>query len=259
MKGAFLLVGILPKNEPKEPDHTPRKFFVWGYTMHGKSYLANQFPNPLFLSTDGNGDKIAAPSINLRNIKGKDGRLIQNIVDQTEEVIKALSSEPHGFETLVIDVVDDWFVMLDEAVADAFNVEYLGDVPHGKAWGLRNVKRNNILTQLQNLPMNVIFISRYATETDNNGHSKEIPSLKPELVNLINGTCDYNIQCKRMGLNYVRIAVDRRQAYKREHVKDERIRDILDTVTNAFVKERTPSASVGQPEKVPVGVRPPKK
>lgn len=183
---------------------------------------------------------------------------MQNIVDQTEDVIRALSSEKHDFETLVLDVVDDWFVMLDEAVADAFGVEYLGDVPHGKAWGLRNVKRNNILTQLQNLPMNVIFISRYATETDNNGHVKELPSLKPELVNLINGTCDYNIQCKRMGVNYLRLAVDRRQAYKREHIKDERIRAILDTVTNAFVKEK-PSAQVGQPEKVPVGIRQPKK
>lgn len=253
-------MGILPKNEQKQPDHTPKKFFVWGYTMHGKSFFANEFPNPLFLSTDGNGDKIAAPSINLRNIRGKDGRLVQNVIDQTSEVITALSSENHSFETLVIDVIDDWFVMLDEAVCDVLGVEYLGDLAHGRGWGLRNVKRNNILTQLQNLPLNVIFISRYSTETDKNGNTKEIPSLKEDLLNLINGTCDYNIQCKRVGKTYLRLAVDRRQAYKREHVKDERIRSILDTVNNAFEKE-APAANVvanGQAA-TPIGVRTPKK
>ena len=230
--------------------------------MHGKSFLANEFPNPLFLSTDGNADKIAAPSINLRNIKGKNGRLIQNIVDQTSEVITALSSEEHSYETLVIDVIDDWFVMLDEAVCDLLEVEYLGDVPHGRGWGLRNVKRNNILTQLQNLPLNVIFISRYASEVDKNGASRELPSLKEDLLNMINGTCDYNIQCKRVGKSYIRLAIDRRQAYKREHVKDDRILKILDTVTNAFEKEAAPvnnTAVSGNGHRTPVGVRQPKK
>ena len=252
-------MGILPKNEPKTPDQTPKKYFVWGYTMHGKSFFANQFPNPLFLSTDGNGDKIAAPSINLRNIRGKDGRLIQNIVDQTSEVITALSSENHSFETLVIDVIDDWFVMFDEAVCDMLGIEYLGDLAHGRGWGLRNVKRNNILTQLQNLPLNVIFISRYSTETDKNGNVKELPSLKEDLLNLINGTCDYNIQCKRVGKTYLRLAVDRRQDYKREHVQDERVRSILDTVNNAFTKEAaTATVERNGQTPTPVGVRPPK-
>ena len=45
-------MSILPPNQPKIADKTPTKFFIWGPSMSGKTYLARQFPNTLILYTD---------------------------------------------------------------------------------------------------------------------------------------------------------------------------------------------------------------
>lgn len=41
--------------------------------MSGKSYLAEHFPNPLFLNTDRNSEMSVAPAIQIRNFRKPDG------------------------------------------------------------------------------------------------------------------------------------------------------------------------------------------
>ena len=58
---------ILPKNEPKKADVTPKNILIWGESMSGKTYLAKEFESPLIINTDGNATKITTPSVFVKN------------------------------------------------------------------------------------------------------------------------------------------------------------------------------------------------
>lgn len=229
-------MGLLPKNQPKKTIDTPRNFFIWGQTMHGKSYLASQFPNPVVFNTDGNADQIETPSVNLKNERDPNtGKIKFSVIDQLNELIKELETTDHGFETVVIDVIDDVVTLIEQAICEEHGVQYIGDIPYGKGFGIFKSIFTALVVKLKALPMNVIYISRYATVTENN-IEKPVPSLSVKHLNVVNGNCDMNILCQKIGKNYIRRAVDRRKAYQREWIQDERILAILDTVIGAFDK-----------------------
>lgn len=234
-------MGLLPVNKPKKTVDTPRNFFIWGQTMHGKSYLASQFPNPIIFNTDGNADAIETPSVDLKNERDpKTGQIKFSVIDQLSQLIKELEQGNHEFETVVIDVVDDVVTLIENAICEENGVQYLGDMAYGKGWGLFKSIFTALVVKLKALPMNVIYVSRYNTENEN-GVERPIPSLGVKHLNTVNGNCDLNILCQKIGKNYIRRVVDRRKAYQRDWIEDERILEILDTVVGAFDKTTSTS------------------
>lgn len=234
-------MSILPPNKPQETVDTPKNYFFYGATMSGKSYLAGEFPNPLFLDTDGNADANPYPSIQLRNIRevDKQGNVTfkQNVIDQLDDVILALQTQDHTYETIVLDVIDDIVVMIEQYITVNAGVDSLGDIGYGKGYAAFNNIFQQLVIDLKSLPINVIYVSRISTWEDN-GITKEEPSLKEKHVNIVNGNCDYMIQTKKIGKNYVRTVKAKRKNYKREKIDNEQILNILDTVTGAFEKSR---------------------
>ena len=226
-------MSILPPNKPTKTVDTPKNFFIYGATMNGKSYLASEFPNPLFLDTDGNASANPYPSIQLRNIRGKNGKISESVVDQFDQIITELQTTEHGFETVVLDVIDDIVVMIEQYICDREGVETIGDIGYGKGYAAFSNIFNALVIELKALPINVIYVSRIATREENNV-SYEIPSLKEKHVNIVNGNCDYMIQAKKVGKNYLRIVKEKRKNYQRDKIDDERILKILDTLTGAF-------------------------
>lgn len=233
-------MSILPPNKPQTPVDTPRNFFIWGPTMGGKSFLASQFPNPIVFNTDGNAEANTVPSVQIRNIKGVDGKIKRSVVDQLDKLITALQTEKHSYETVVIDVIDDIVVMIDQYICDKEDVETIGDIPYGKGYAAFTNIFQQLIIELKSLPMNVIYISRNATKMEGNTEI-EIPSLKEKHQNIVNGNCDLSIQCKKVGKNYIRVAKARRKDYMRDQVDDEKILVILDTITGVF--GRSPKTS----------------
>lgn len=226
-------MSILPPNKPTKTVDTPKNFFIYGATMNGKSYLASEFPNPLFLDTDGNASANPYPSIQLRNVRGKNGKISESVVDQFDQIITELQTTNHGFETVVLDVIDDIVVMIEQYICDREGVETIGDIGYGKGYAAFSNIFNALVIELKALPINVIYVSRIATREENNV-SYEIPSLKEKHVNIVNGNCDYMIQAKKVGKNYLRIVKEKRKNYQRDKIDDERILEILDTLTGAF-------------------------
>lgn len=233
-------MSILPPNKPQTPVDTPRNFFIWGPTMGGKSFLASQFPNPIVFNTDGNAEANTVPSVQIRNIKGVDGKIKRSVVDQLDKLITALQTEKHSYETVVIDVIDDIVVMIEQYICDKEDVETIGDIPYGKGYAAFTNIFQQLVIELKSLPMNVIYISRNATKMEGNTEI-EIPSLKEKHQNIVNGNCDLSIQCKKVGKNYIRVAKARRKDYMRDQVDDEKILVILDTITGVF--GRSPKTS----------------
>lgn len=228
-------MSILPPNKPQTPKDTPRNFFIWGPTMGGKSFLASQFPNALVFNTDGNAKANTVPSVQLRNIKDKNGKITRSIVEQLDKLITALQTEKHTYETVVLDVIDDIVVMIEQTICDKEGVETLGDVPYGKGYAAFTNVFQSLVIELKSLPMNVIYISRNASKME--GQTEiDIPSLKEKHQNIVNGNCDLSIQCKKVGKNYIRVVKARRKDYMRDQVDDKNILKLLDTITGVFGK-----------------------
>jgi len=229
-------MSILPKNEPHKPINTPQNFFIYGATMSGKSYLAERFPNPLFINTDGNSLAQTAPSIQIRNVKSPDGKsLSKNVIDQLDAIVTALQNENHSYETVVVDVIDDVCVMIEQAICIEQGVPTLADIGYGKGFSMFNSVLQQLVTDLKALPINVVYISR-ANKVGEGIQEHEVPSLRTKYYNIVNGNADLVIYTQKIGRKYIRRVTDRRKAYVRDQIKNEKILNVLDNVSGVFEK-----------------------
>lgn len=238
----------LPKVETLKPKSQPHNFFIWGATMSGKSYFASYFPNPLILNTDGNSEQGSAPSIQIRNTRNQLGKLDQSAIKQLDDIITALQVEnpkrppEQQFKTVVIDVIDDICVMIEQAICLEHEVQALTDIPYGKGYALFNTALQQFVMDLKALPLNVIYISRELSITDENtGVTTFEPSLKTKYYNIVNGNCDVVIRTTKVGdgqnASYFREVKALRTMYDPANITDHRILQLLESCTGMFKKE----------------------
>ncbi|MCT7894702.1 MAG: ATP-binding protein [Lactobacillus gasseri] len=238
----------LPKVEKLKPKSQPHNFFIWGETMSGKSYFASYFPNPLVLNTDGNSEQGQAPSIQIRNIRDKNGKLQQSVIKQLDDIITALQVEnpkrpaDQRFQTIVVDVIDDICVMIEQAICIDAGVQALSDIPYGKGYAMFNSALQQFVMDLKALPMNVIYISREISTTDENtGVTTYKQSLKDKYYNVINGNCDLVIRTSKVGagqnITYMREVKAARTKYIPENITNKRVLDLLLSCQGMFSDE----------------------
>ncbi|WP_278954820.1 AAA family ATPase [Lactobacillus apis] len=235
----------LPKPKKLEPKAQPHNFFIWGAPMSGKSYFASFFPNPIVLNTDGNSEQGTAPGFQIRNLRDKNGNPTQLVTKQMDDIILALQNQAQGegaFKTVVVDVIDDIIVMLEQAICWDNGVKSLGDIPYGKGYALFNTALQQLVMDLKALPMNIIYISREISITDENtGATTYHPSLKTKYFNIVNGNCDVEIRTKKVGdgvnASYFREVKSLRTQYEKKNITDKRILKLLETCNGIFKKE----------------------
>ena len=221
-------MSILPKNEDKSIDITPKTFLIWGESMSGKTYLARQFPNPLIINTDGNAKKVSTPSIEITKFT------------EFIEIIDALEKEQHNYKTIVIDLIDDIEIMLTNYICDAAKVESLADMGYGKGFAKFNQVWKNLMMKLSQLPYNVIFISHIMNSTDDNENQIQIPSLSQKQLNACQGRCDLVIQTRKLGTKYIANVTAKRDMYTEDSIKNKKILEILKPVIGLFPMKAQP-------------------
>ena len=235
----------LPKVSKLEPKAQPHNFFIWGAPMSGKSYFASFFPNPIVINTDGNNEQGTAPGFQIRNLIDKNGKPTQLVTKQMDEIILALQNQDQGedtFKTVVVDVIDDIIVMLEQAICWDNNVKSLSDIPYGAGYALFNTALQQLVMDLKALPMNIIYISRENSITDDStGATTYHPSLKTKYFNIVNGNCDVEIRTKKVGdgvnASYFREVKSLRTQYEKKNITDKRILQLLETCNGIFKKE----------------------
>ena len=235
----------LPKPTKLEPKAQPHNFFIWGAPMSGKSYFASFFPNPIVLNTDGNNEQGTAPGFQIRNLRDKNGKPTQLVTKQLDDIILALQNQDQGedtFKTVVVDVIDDIIVMLEQAICWDNNVKSLSDIPYGAGYALFNTALQQLVMDLKALPMNIIYISRENSITDDStGATTYHPSLKTKYFNVVNGNCDVEIRTKKVGdgvnASYFREVKSLRTQYEKKNITDKRILQLLETCNGIFKKE----------------------
>ena len=161
-------MSILPENKPHTPHNTPRNFFIWGATMSGKSFLASKFPDSIVFSTDGNEKNSGSrPTIALKNYVNSKGEVTESVIDILDKYILALRTEPNTFKTVVVDVIEDVTILLEQAICLEAKVKSLSDIPYGKGYSMFNSMLQELVMNLKALPMNIVYISREDTRTEN--------------------------------------------------------------------------------------------
>lgn len=235
-------MSILPKNVRKVAKETPRNFVIFGGTMHGKTYFADQFPNPVNLNTDGNAEMIETPSISIRNERDAKGKITKPASETLIQAITELEAGKHTFQTIVIDVIDDVITLFEQEVTEEHGVRAVGDIGYGKGHQMLEMMVRVFVMRLKELTMktnmNVLYLSRLNTITENDVE-KFVPSLKLKWMNIVNGNSDYTILCRKVGKNYIRRVDSKRKNYTREQMDDEIIADLLDTVSGAYDRAKT--------------------
>ena len=237
-------MSILPKNKRKVAKETPRNFVIFGGTMHGKTYFADQFPNPINLNTDGNAEMIETPSITIRNERDAEGVITTPASELLIKAITELEAGKHTFQTVVIDVIDDIITLFEQEITESEGVKSIGDIGWGKGHQMLEMMVRVFVMRLKELTMktnmNVLYLSRLNI-IEENDVERYIPSLKLKWMNIVNGNSDYTILCRKVGKNYIRRVDSKRKNYTREKMDDETIASLLDTVSGAYDRSKKTS------------------
>lgn len=167
----------------------------------------------------------------------KNGKLVKSAYDQIEEILIALKTQKHPYETIVLDQIEGILGRIETAIITEAGVDSLSDIPFGKGWAMNKAAQRQMFEWLNDLNMNVVFISHQDESTDMATQQVEQkPMLTSKQYALVAASADLVIQTRRVGKNYIRRVTDRRKSYLRDQVDDPKILRILDNVTGAFDK-----------------------
>jgi len=103
---------LLPKNERRSIEKIEKKvIWLYGSPFSGKTYLANAFPEPLMLNTDGNIKFVDAPYIPIKDIVTVEGRITKKTLAWAvfKEAIVELEKKQNDFKTIVVDLLEDCY------------------------------------------------------------------------------------------------------------------------------------------------------
>lgn len=153
-------MGIVPTEKHKPL--TNMKDYVWlffGEPKVGKTTLANQFKDALFLATEPGTAAMEAAEMKI------------NSWSDFRNAIKALRKEEHKWDTLVVDTIDNLYEFLVDDVCSENKWTDLSDVGFGKGYKIARRKLTNAIAAMRQLDMTIVFISheRREIEVDDNG------------------------------------------------------------------------------------------
>lgn len=189
---------ILPKNERRNLN-APKKKVVWlyGAPFSGKTFFANQFPDPLMLNTDGNIKFVDAPYIAIRDTVIVEGRLTKRQLawEVFSDAVAELEKKQNDFQTIVVDLLEDLYEACRVYICDRQGWKHESDDSF-RAWDMVTSEFLNTIKRLVNLDYdNIILIShedrsRDLTRKSGDKISSIRPNLREKVANKIAGMVD---------------------------------------------------------------------
>ena len=172
---------LLPKNERRTINAASRKkIWIYGAPFSGKTTLADAFPNPIMLNTDGNINSFTAPMIEIKETMS--GRQRINAWDTFKETIDELQKGDHEFETIVVDLCEDTYEHCRRWAYDKLGIEHESDNSF-KAYDYVRSEFLTVFKRLLTLNYNIVLISHEDLSKDITKKSGDkITAIKPNIA-----------------------------------------------------------------------------
>lgn len=179
---------LLPKNERiKGKGFEKKKMWFYGRPFSGKTYLANQFPNLLLLSTDGNYKNLPGgepPHIDIGDRTEYDNKIPIDISgwETFKDVIIELEKKDNDFETICVDLLEDLYELCRTYMYNKLGITHESDDPF-RAWDKVRGEFMTTMKKFMSLDYkNIILLSHEDTSRDfSMKGGDKITTIKPNL------------------------------------------------------------------------------
>ena len=176
---------ILPKNERRNVGQIQKKvLWLYGAPFSGKTFLANRFPDPLMLNTDGNIRFVDAPYVSIKDEVVVEGRMTKRTLGWQvfKDSIAELEKKQNDFKTIVVDLLEDTYEQCRLFMYDQMGISHESDDSF-RAWDKVRTEFLSTLKRLINLDYeNIILISHEDTSKDiTKKGGDRITAIKPNL------------------------------------------------------------------------------
>lgn len=168
------------------------KMLLYGEPGVGKSVFALKAPKPFFVCTDGNYEWL--------DEFGADPNAHKN-VSSWAEMKDVLKSDFNGYETVVIDLLEDGFKWCEQEYCIRNKIEHVSDIGYGKAYDATRNEFFVTISKLLSMDKHVILICHGITFTtkDRRGveHTRYAPSsrIPDKVLDMIEGRVRYCLRC----------------------------------------------------------------
>lgn len=168
------------------------KLLLYGDPGTGKSVFASKAPKPFFITTDGNYEW-------LEDFGAKPEDHIQ--VSSWEAAKKAFEKSYDGYETIVVDLLEDMFKWCEFEFCLRSKIDHVSDIGYGKGY---DISRNEFFLEICKLlakDKHIILITHGITfvTKDRRGveHTKYAPSsrIPDKVLDMIEGRVRYCLRC----------------------------------------------------------------
>lgn len=184
-EGETLEIMNLPKNERRTIEaNTKKKIWLYGAPFSGKTYLANRFPDPLMLNTDGNVKFVDAPYIAIKDEVKVEGRITKRTFawQVFKDAIEELEKKQNDFKTIVVDLLEDTYEACRLFMYDQLGISHESDDSF-RAWDKVRTEFLSTIKRLMNLDYeNIILISHEDTSKDlTKKTGDKVTAIKPNI------------------------------------------------------------------------------
>lgn len=175
----------LPENKRRTVEATnKKKLWLYGAPFSGKTYLANEFPDPLMLNTDGNVKYIDAPYIAIKDDVKVEGRITKRTFawQVFKDAIAELEKKQNDFKTIVVDLLEDTYEYCRLFMYDQLGITHESDDSF-RAWDKVRTEFLSTIKRLMNLDYeNIILISHEDMSKDLTKKSGDkVTAIKPNI------------------------------------------------------------------------------
>ena len=181
-------MSILPENKRvNRSSGSFKKIWIYAVPFAGKTYLANQFPDPLMLNTDGNYKQVDAPVLRIIDEVTTEGRITKRKYawEVFQDTVAELEKHNNDFKTIIVDLLEDVYDACRIKVCVDNSWDHESDDSF-KAYDIVRSEFLRTLKRLLNLNYNIVLISHEDTSKDIMKKSGDkITAIKPNLAEKI--------------------------------------------------------------------------
>ncbi len=176
----------LPENKKRDISKITKKvIWVYGAPFAGKSFLANKFPDALFLNTDGNIKFLDSPYVAIKDEVTVEGRITKRkpAWEVFKEYIDELEKKQNEFKTIVVDLLEDTYEHCRAYVYDREDITHESDAGFGKGYDIVRKEFLDQVKRLTNLDYeNIILISHEdASKNITNKGGSSLTTIRPNI------------------------------------------------------------------------------